>query len=115
MGAEFSAQRIEPDLVWVDVRGEIDIRNARALFTFAHQQIEGSPRMVLDLASVEFFGAAGLSVFDELDERASALNVRWAILGGRPVQRLLRAADSAIAAKSYRTREGVLAALARET
>jgi len=115
VGAEFSAQRIEPDLLWVDVRGEIDIRNARALYTFTHRQLEESLRMVLDLAAVEFFGAVGLDVFDELDEHARALNVRWALLSGRPVQRLLRVADSAIAAKSYRTRDGALAAVARTT
>ncbi len=112
VGAEFSAQRIEPDLVWIDVRGEIDIRNAHALHAFTHRQLEESIRMVVDLGAVEFFGAAGLSVFDDLDERARALNVRWALLSGRPVERLLRVADAAIAAKACRTREAALAAVA---
>ncbi|WP_455901288.1 STAS domain-containing protein [Rhodococcus gordoniae] len=115
VGAEFSAQRVEPDLVWVGVRGEIDIRNAHALHAFTHRQLEEAVRMVVDLAAVEFFGAAGLSVFDDLDERARALNVRWVLLSGRPVERLLRIADADLAAKACRTREAALAAVAPVT
>ncbi len=111
VGAEFTARRLEPDLVWVEVRGEIDIRNARALYSFTHRQLDGARRVALDLAAVEFFGAVGLAVLDDLDERVRDLNARWAFLSGRPVQRLLRVADAAVAARSYKTREGVLAAL----
>jgi len=71
--------------------------------------------MVVDLAAVEFFGAAGLSVFDDLDERARALNVRWVLLSGRPMERLLRIADADLAAKACRTREAALAAVAPVT
>ncbi|MBC2588810.1 MULTISPECIES: STAS domain-containing protein [Rhodococcus] len=89
-GADFSTERISSGLVRVAVAGELDMRNAPALRSYAGDQMHPSSRLVLDLSDVEFFGSAGLIVFDELDTLARRRSSRWALVGGRPVHRLLR-------------------------
>jgi len=111
IGAEFGAQCIEPDLVWVGVRGEIDIRNAHFLRDFVCRRLRESRRLVLDLTGVEFFGAVGLAVFDDLDEHARSTGARWVLVSGRPVRRLLRVADSAVGARTYSELDSALASL----
>lgn len=93
VGAEFSSHMLDSGLVWVGVRGEVDIRNSRALALFSRARAEESRGLILDLSAVEFFGAAGLEVFDDLDEGTRRHGARWALVCGRPVQRLLRVTD----------------------
>ncbi len=92
-GAQFCAQQISSALVRVGVGGEIDLRNAAALSEYSCAQLRSSPRVILDLSEVGFFGTPGLAVFDELDEVSRQNSARWALVCGRPVQRLLRVAD----------------------
>lgn len=93
VGAEFSAQSLDTAITWVGVRGEIDIRNASALASYTHARLQQSRGLILDLTMVEFFGAAGLEVFDTLNECALTGGTRWVLIGSRPVQRLLNVAD----------------------
>ncbi|MCK0090206.1 STAS domain-containing protein [Rhodococcus sp. HNM0563] len=93
VGAQFRAQQISSALVRLGVTGEIDLRNASALSDYACRQLRSSQRMILDLSEVGFYGTAGLTVFRELDEVSRQSGARWALVGGRPVQRLLRIAD----------------------
>ncbi|KOS57286.1 STAS domain-containing protein [Rhodococcus rhodochrous] len=89
-GADFSTERISSALVRVAVAGELDMRNAPALCSYAGARLHTSSRVVLDLSDVDFFGSAGLTVFEELDTLARRRNSRWALVGGRAVDRLLR-------------------------
>lgn len=89
-GADFSSERISSALVRVAVAGELDLRNAPALCSYAGARLHTSSRLVLDLSEVEFFGSAGLTVFEELDTLARHRSSRWALVGGRAVNRLLR-------------------------
>lgn len=93
VGAEFFAQQISSRVIHLGVAGEIDIRNAPALGVFVEEQFRSCQRIVLDLTEVEFFGVAGLSVFDRLDRIAAQHDRLWALACGRPVHRLLRIAD----------------------
>lgn len=92
-GAQFCAQQISSALVRVGVGGEIDVRNAAALSEYSCTQLRSSPRVILDLSEVGFFGTPGLTVFDDLDEVTRQNSARWALVCGRPVERLLRVAD----------------------
>ncbi|MEE2059285.1 STAS domain-containing protein [Rhodococcus artemisiae] len=92
-GAQFCAQQISSGLVRVGANGEIDLRNAAALSEYSCRQLRSSPRVILDLSEVGFFGTPGLTVFDELDEVSRQSSARWALVCGRPVERLLRVAD----------------------
>lgn len=110
-GARFAAQKISSGLVWVGVSGEIDVRNADALHTFACGHFRSSERLVLDLAEVDFFGAAGLRVFDELDEYTRRSGARWALVCGRSVQRLLRVADPGHRLRMHTSLESAMGSL----
>ncbi|MEE2033065.1 STAS domain-containing protein [Rhodococcus chondri] len=111
VGAQFTSQQISSGLVWVGVTGEIDIRNGDALRSFACRQFESSQRLVLDLADVEFFGSTGLAVFEGLDDCAKQHGGRWALVCGRPVQRLLRVADTGIPIQVHTSLESAMRAL----
>lgn len=111
VGAQFTAQQISSGLVWVGVTGEIDIRNWGALRSFACRQFGSSPRLVLDLTEVEFFGSAGLAVFEGLDECAKQHDSRWALVCGMPVQRLLRVVDTDTPIQAHTSLESAMGAL----
>lgn len=91
-GACFVTERLSGDMLRVGVRGDIDLLNAPALRRYASARLRPSARMVLDLTEVEFIGSAGLSVFEGLEARARQCDAQWALVGNRPVQRLLLAA-----------------------
>ncbi|MFD6897040.1 STAS domain-containing protein [Rhodococcus sp. NPDC060086] len=110
-GAQFCAQKISSTLVRVGVAGEIDIRNAVALSDFALGQLRSSSRVILDLSEVEFFGTAGLRVFEELDGESGGAGARWALVCGRPVQRLLRIIDPDQRVPAYTSLESAMRAL----
>jgi anti-sigma B factor antagonist len=110
-GAQFCAQKISSSLVRVGVAGEIDIRNAVALSDFARGQLRSSSRLILDLSEVEFFGTAGLRVFQELDGESSEIGARWVLVCGRPVQRLLRITDPDQRVPAYTSLESAMRAL----
>lgn len=91
-GAHFVTERVSGDMVRVGVQGEIDLLNAPALRRYASAQLRPFTRLILDLSELEFIGSAGLSVFEGVEARAHQCDARWALVGGRPVQRLLLAA-----------------------
>ena len=111
IGAQFCAQKISSTLVRVGVAGEIDIRNAAALSDFALGQLRSSSRLILDLSEVEFFGTAGLRVFQELGEESSEVGASWVLVCGRPVQRLLRITDPEQSIPAYTSLESAMRAL----
>ena len=89
--AEFTGVAITPRLVLVSVRGDIDLCSADALRDFARDQCGESTDVLLDLSRVQFFGTAGLAVFTGLERATRGFGRAWALVGGRPVHRLLRA------------------------
>ncbi|MFD3812805.1 STAS domain-containing protein [Rhodococcus sp. NPDC058639] len=109
-GAEFSALPIGSDVIQIRVRGEIDIRNALALRDFAARHLESS-RIVLDLSDVDFFGAVGLRVFEDLETHSRGGGYPWALVGGRPVQRLFRVLGATIPVVAHSSLDNALATL----
>ncbi|NLG54333.1 MAG: STAS domain-containing protein [Rhodococcus sp.] len=89
--AEFFVFERTADVVIVRVRGEVDICSAESLRDFVCTLGDDGIDVVIDLSQVQFFGTAGLAAFTGM-ERVTRLNgSNWAIVGGRPVRRMLRA------------------------
>ncbi|MBM7459704.1 STAS domain-containing protein [Rhodococcus coprophilus] len=98
-------------MIQISVVGDVDIRNALALRDFTCRYLESS-RLVLDLSEVDFFGAAGLRVVEDLEVCSARSGYRWALVGGRPVQRLFRVLGPTLPIAAHSSLDGALVALA---
>lgn len=110
-GAEFRARPIGSDVIQISVLGDVDIRNALALRDFTSRYLESS-RIVLDLSDIDFFGAAGLRVVEDLEVCSARSGYRWALVGGRPVQRLFRVLGPTLPVAAHTSLDSALAVLA---
>ncbi|WP_312033663.1 MULTISPECIES: STAS domain-containing protein [unclassified Rhodococcus (in: high G+C Gram-positive bacteria)] len=79
-------------MVLVGVRGEIDLFSAAVFRDYVCTQISPEGQFILDMSKVDFIGTAGLSVLDSVHTRHVRDGRTWAMICGRPVYRLLRAA-----------------------
>lgn len=89
-GVSLSAQRLTIDvhrgecgIVEVKVSGELDMVGAPVLRGTLTQELTTCRALVLDLADVEFLGAAGLSILLEADKLAQGRDVQWGIVATR--------------------------------
>jgi anti-anti-sigma factor len=89
----FSSCHLPSSTVLVTVEGEIDAANHRALALYVERQAAGSTRLVLDLASVDFFGTAGFASLHNINVICSRYGVSWVLLVGPQVRRVLRICD----------------------
>lgn len=109
--ATFSATEVPPSTVLVTVHGDIDATNATALARYVEKRLGAARRLTLDLQTVEFFGGSGFAALTNIDVACEHAGVRWTLLAGSEVYRLLRICDpdhelpvAAPAAKYFRTR-----------
>jgi anti-anti-sigma factor len=79
----------------VTAEGEIDAANADRLSTYAVGVALQSDRLILDLSKLEFFGTDGFSTLHMLNVRCAKAGVRWAMVAGPAVARVLRICDPA--------------------
>ncbi|AOW94928.1 anti-anti-sigma factor [Rhodococcus sp. WMMA185] len=89
---EFSVERVGSGVMSVGIRGEIDLFSAPDFRDYVCSQISPEGQFILDMSRVDFIGTAGLVVIDDLHTRNIRDGRTWAIICGRPVYRLLRAA-----------------------
>lgn len=87
--SSFRAERISSSLVLISVRGELDLANAPSLHAYVRDQTVTGRKLVLDLSEVDFIGTDGLSVLLAMERRVEQLDVGWALVSGRIVNRLL--------------------------
>lgn len=85
----------------VAAHGEIDVRSAPVLAEYVCAQVARGGVVVLDLTDIDFFGVAGLSVFEALDETCAANGASWVLCSGHPVRRLLQAAGRESSVRSF--------------
>ncbi|MFZ2178760.1 MAG: STAS domain-containing protein [Rhodococcus sp. (in: high G+C Gram-positive bacteria)] len=90
--AGFSSERIGSGVVLVGVRGEIDLCSAPELREYVGARISSESHLILDMSKVDFIGTAGLAVLDTVNSTSLRDGRVWALICGRPVSRLLRAA-----------------------
>jgi anti-anti-sigma factor len=77
----------------VAVHGDIDMLSAPMFSDFVCSRVSSKRHLTLDLSNVEFFGIAGLSVFDAVREYTAGIGASWSIVASRSVTRLLQVAD----------------------
>jgi anti-anti-sigma factor len=99
--------------VLITVHGEIDAVNAMTLARYVERRVTGSRRLVVDLQTVEFFAASGFAALTNIGVVCARTRVRWSLLAGPHVARVLRVCDvdgelpvAAPSAKYFRTLPG---------
>lgn len=92
------------------VRGEIDLLSAPTFQDYVCTRISPEGQFILDMSKVEFIGTAGLSVLDTLHSKNADDGRTWAMICGRPVYRLLRAAGQESNFPCYASLDGALGA-----
>jgi anti-anti-sigma factor len=91
--ATFSACELPPATVLVTIHGEIDATNNMALARYIERRLGGSRKLILDLQTVEFFAACGFAALTNVNVACARAGVRWQLLAGPHVRRLLRICD----------------------
>ncbi|MDA2891590.1 STAS domain-containing protein [Mycolicibacterium sp. BiH015] len=91
--ATFSASQLSPSTVLVTIHGEIDATNSTALANYIEKRLGASRKLILDLQTVEFFGAAGFAALSNINVVCARRGVRWSLLAGTHVRRLLKVCD----------------------
>ncbi|TRW82708.1 STAS domain-containing protein [Mycolicibacterium sp. 018/SC-01/001] len=109
--ATFSACELPPHTVLITIHGEIDAANATAMALYVEKRLGQSRKLILDLQTVEFFAASGFAALVRVEVLCRRAGVRWSLLAGTHVLRMLRVCDpdrelpvAAGAAKYVRTR-----------
>ena len=92
-GAIFTAHDGTDGSLVVAVHGDIDMRSAPMFSDFVCSRVSSKRHVTLDLSNVEFFGIAGLTVFDAVREYTAGIGASWSIVAGRSVSRLIQVAD----------------------
>ena len=78
----------------VTVSGELDASNIHRLTDCARRFTSGGSPFILDLSKLDFLAAQGIRVLFTLDDECQQSQVKWALVPGRPVERLLRICDT---------------------
>ncbi|UXA18546.1 STAS domain-containing protein [Mycobacterium sp. SMC-4] len=91
--ATFSVSEVTPSTVVVTVHGEIDATNAVALARYIERHLGSAATLTLDLQTVEFFGTAGFAALTNINVACERAGLRWTLLAGAHVNRLLRICD----------------------
>ncbi|OZE91743.1 hypothetical protein CH298_04875 [Rhodococcoides fascians] len=92
-GAIFTAHDGTDGSLVVAVHGDIDMLSAPMFSDFVCSRVSSKRHLTLDLSNVEFFGIAGLSVFDAVREYTAGIGASWSIVASRSVTRLLQVAN----------------------
>jgi anti-anti-sigma factor len=91
--ARFTAES-DSSCVVITAHGELDASNATQLADYVQHCVAHCPSaIVVDLSSLEFFGTAGFSALHLINVRCAGANLRWAVVPGKAVSRLLRICD----------------------
>ncbi|WP_370500482.1 STAS domain-containing protein [Mycolicibacterium sp. jd] len=91
--ATFSACELPPSSVLVTIHGEVDATNSMALACYIEKRLGGARKLILDLQTVEFFAASGFAALSNINVVCARSGVRWTLLAGTHVRRLLRICD----------------------
>jgi anti-anti-sigma factor len=82
-----------PSCVVITAHGELDASNANHLADYVQRCAAHSKPIILNLSGLEFFGTAGFSALHTINVRCAGADVRWAVVPGKAVSRLLRICD----------------------
>jgi anti-anti-sigma factor len=91
--ARFTAESHSSHVV-VSAHGELDASNASQLADYVENCAAHSTSVIVDLSNLKFFGTAGFSALHLINVRCAGANLRWAVVPGKAVSRLLRICDT---------------------
>jgi anti-anti-sigma factor len=91
--AQFDTRRMTSAAAIVSACGDIDGSNACAFTDYASVSALRCRGLVLDLSGLQFFGAEGFSALHRISVRCARADIRWMLVPGAAVSRLLRMCD----------------------
>jgi anti-anti-sigma factor len=91
--ARFAGRLLKSSVAVISADGEIDASNADALTEYTLMNVARYRGMVLDLRSLDFFGADGFSALHRVSVNCARVGTCWAIVPGAAASRVLRICD----------------------
>ena len=91
--ARFDTHWTTSSVAIVSAQGDIDITNARTLAEHPLADLAHCRGLILDLAILEFFGAAGFSALHRISVSCARAGIDWALVPGAAVSLVLRTCD----------------------
>ena len=91
--ARFDTRWTKSAVAIVSAYGDIDASNASALTDYALANAAYCRGLILDLSELGFFGTEGFSALHRVSVRCAHAKIRWTLIPGAPVSRLLRICD----------------------
>jgi anti-anti-sigma factor len=91
--ARFEGRLLRSSVVVISADGDVDASNADALTQYTLSTVAGYRGMVIDLRSLDFFGADGFSAILRISVNCARVGTRWAIVPGAAASRVLRICD----------------------
>lgn len=82
-----------PSFVVITAHGELDASNANELADYVQRCATHAKSVVVNLTGLDFFGTAGFSALHTINVRCAGADVRWTVVPGTAVSRLLRICD----------------------
>jgi anti-anti-sigma factor len=95
----------------VSAYGDIDASNASTLVDYALVNAVRCRGLILDLSRLEFIGTEGFSALHKVSVRCARAEIRWMVVPGAAVSRLLRLCDPHGLLPTVDTVEAALASL----
>ena len=90
---KFSTRWLSSEVVRISATGDIDASNAGQLAEYVFHRGANCRQLILDLQDVEFFATAGFSALRAIGSRCTRAGVKWTLVFGRPVSRVLDICD----------------------
>ncbi len=91
--ARLEIRRLNSSLAIIGAHGEIDASNASILAESTLAHLTSCRGLILDLRSLDFFGAKGFSALLKVSAGCARASISWALVPGAVVSRLLRICD----------------------
>jgi anti-anti-sigma factor len=91
--AHFATGWLQPSVAVITAHGELDAANAQEFVDYAMRHATHTPRLVLDLTGLKFFGTAGFSALHTFNVRCAGENADWLLVPSPAVTRLLQICD----------------------
>lgn len=91
--ALFETSWPEPATAVVAGHGELDAANGLEFVNYALRHSDRARWLVIDLSGLSFFSTAGFSALHTLNVQCVSGDIRWALVPGNAVNRLLRICD----------------------
>ncbi len=84
----------QPGTTIVQVHGAVEACNATRLSDYVDDLASAARPLILDLRGVDFFSGDGFRALVRIAEKSHRTGMRWALVTGDAVDRLLRTTDS---------------------